>query len=182
MAGNFCGSMASYYFVIKHSWLLMMDLRIMPVMAIIRHKTFAVVRKTAKYAKVSCHESFMVYGMSNCNLILFSCSLNCGVGVNGQDYNVTIMATPNMTSYTVGGNLMLRCVVDPVPSSTAITVTYSWECFGCFANEINSSVINQVLTDMDTSMINCSATINGTVYRSDVFDLQVTQSNFFIYV
>ena len=37
--------------------------KIMPVMEIIRHKTFAVVRKTVKYAKVSCHESFMVYGI-----------------------------------------------------------------------------------------------------------------------
>ena len=35
----------------------------MPVMEIIRHKTFAVVRKTAKSMKVSCHESFMVYGI-----------------------------------------------------------------------------------------------------------------------
>ena len=60
---NFRGSMASYYFVIKHSRLLIIDLRIMPVMEIIRHKTFAVVRKTAKSAKVSCHESFMVYSI-----------------------------------------------------------------------------------------------------------------------
>ena len=52
---NFRGSMASYYFVIKHSRLLMMDLRIMPVIEIIRHKTFAVVRKAAKSAKVSWH-------------------------------------------------------------------------------------------------------------------------------
>ena len=52
---NFRGSMASYYFVIKHSRLLMMDLRIIPVKEIIRHKTFAVVRKTAKSAKVSCY-------------------------------------------------------------------------------------------------------------------------------
>ena len=57
MTGNFRGSMASYYFVIKHSRLLMMDLRIMPVMKIIRNKTFAEVQKTAKTAKVSCHES-----------------------------------------------------------------------------------------------------------------------------
>ena len=34
----------------------------MAVMEIIRHKTFTVVRKTAKSAKVTCHESFMVYG------------------------------------------------------------------------------------------------------------------------
>ena len=33
----------------------------MPVMEIIRHKTFAVIQKTAKSVKVSCHESFMVY-------------------------------------------------------------------------------------------------------------------------
>ena len=43
VAENFHGSMASYYFVIKHSRLLMMDLRIMPVMEIIRHKTFVVI-------------------------------------------------------------------------------------------------------------------------------------------
>ena len=55
--------MASYYFVIKHSRLLMMDLRIMPLMEIIRHKTFTVAQKTAKSAKVSCHENFMVYGI-----------------------------------------------------------------------------------------------------------------------
>ena len=42
----------------------MMDLRIMPVMEIIRHKTFALVRKTAKSAKISYHESFMVYGIT----------------------------------------------------------------------------------------------------------------------
>ena len=66
MAGNFRGSMASYYFVIKHLRLLMMDLRIMPVMEIIKHKTFAVVQKTAKSAKVSCHKSFMVYGNTYC--------------------------------------------------------------------------------------------------------------------
>ena len=73
---NFHGSMASYYFIIKHSWLLMMDLRIMPVMEIIRHKTFAVVRKTAKSAKVSCHESFMVYGTNYMEIIYASDILN----------------------------------------------------------------------------------------------------------
>ena len=36
----------------------------MPVMEIIRHKTFAVVCKTAKFVKVSCHRSFMVYGIT----------------------------------------------------------------------------------------------------------------------
>ena len=57
---NFRSSMASYYFVLKHSRLLMMDLRIMPVMELIRHKMFAVVYKTAKSVKDSCHESFKV--------------------------------------------------------------------------------------------------------------------------
>ena len=37
--------------LLKHSRLLMMDLRIMPVMEIIRHKTFAVIRKTANPRK-----------------------------------------------------------------------------------------------------------------------------------
>ena len=62
---NFRGSIASYYFVIKHSQLLMMDLRIMPAKEIIRHKTFAVVRKTTKSAKVSCHKSFVLYGIQS---------------------------------------------------------------------------------------------------------------------
>ena len=34
----------------------------MPMMEIIRHKTFAVAQKTAKSMKVFFHESFMVYG------------------------------------------------------------------------------------------------------------------------
>ena len=41
----------------------------MPVMEIIRHKTFAEVRKTAKSPKVSCHESFMVYGIIQARLM-----------------------------------------------------------------------------------------------------------------
>ena len=45
----------------------MVDLRIMPVMEIIKHKTFVVVRKAAKSAKVSCRESFMVYSIVNMN-------------------------------------------------------------------------------------------------------------------
>ena len=98
--------------------------------------------------------------------------------MNGQDYNVTIMATPNMASYTVGDNLTLTCMVDSMLSSTNSIVTYLWECSGCFANGLTLSTINRFLTDMDTSMINCSATVNDTVYRSDVFNLQVTRGNF----
>ena len=41
----------------------------MPMMEIIRHKTFAVVRKIAKSAKVSCHKSFMVYGIVNAKML-----------------------------------------------------------------------------------------------------------------
>ena len=48
----------------------------MPVMEIIRHKTFAVVQKTAKSAKVSCHESFMVYGTNYMEIIYASDILN----------------------------------------------------------------------------------------------------------
>ena len=97
-------------------------------------------------------------------------------GVSGQSFNVTIMAIPDMTSYSVGNNLTLTCVVDPMPLANS-SVMYAWNCTGCFANEMNSSMITQVLTDMDTSMINCSATIDGTPYRSGVFDLQVTQGS-----
>ena len=120
---------------------------------------------------------FLRLCVSNCNLILGFCVLNCGVGVNGQSVNVSIMTDPNMTSYSVGVNLMLTCMVNPMPTSTATNVSYSWNCSGCFANERNSSVFNQVLTDRDSSNISCSATINGTVYRSDVLDLRVTQGN-----
>ena len=126
-----------------------------------------------------CDDIFIsVYAcMSNCDLILGYCALTCGAGVNGQSVNVTIMTDPNMASYTVGDNLTLTCMVDPLPTSTATNVSYSWNCSDCFADGMNSSVFNQVLTDMDSSNINCSATINGTVYRSDVFDLRVTQGN-----
>ena len=56
----------------------------MPVMEIIRHKTFAVVRKTAKSAKISSYESFMVYSMCLCVCVcvcvsywLFVCVFMC---------------------------------------------------------------------------------------------------------
>ena len=103
------------------------------------------------------------------------CTFGCCIGVNGQSFNVSIVVDPSMASYTVGDNLTLTCMVDPLPTSTATNVSYSWNCSGCFADGMNSSVFNQVLTDKDSSNINCSATINGTVYSSDVFDLRVTQ-------
>ena len=100
------------------------------------------------------------------------CTFGCCIGVNGQSFNVSIVVDPSMASYTVGDNLTLTCMVDPMPNSTASAVTYSWSCSGCFADGMNSPVISQVLTDMDSGSISCSVDINGTV-QSDMFDLQI---------
>ena len=91
---------------------------------------------------------------------------------SGQVYMVTITATPNRTTYSVGDLVTLMCMVDPPISSD---VTYSWHCDGCFADGMTDMAINRVLSEMDNAMINCSATINNETFRTDVpFDL-VTQ-------
>ena len=78
-----------------------------------------------------------------------------------------------------GTFVTLMCIVDPpIPTSNAtINETYLWQCDGCFANENSDMVINKkILIIEDTSVINCSAIINGDVYETDVpFYLQVTQ-------
>ena len=105
-------------------------------------------------------------------------TLFCCVGVNGQSgsglvYTVTITATPNTTTYSVGDLVTLMCMVDPLISSD---VTYSWQCNGCFADGMTNIAIMRVVSEMDSTMINCSATINNETFRTDVpFDLQVTQ-------
>ena len=102
----------------------------------------------------------------------------CCVGANGQeDYNVTIEVNPNLTNYTVGSTVTLECVVDPVITDTSITPVYSWQCdTGCFADGMTTPTITQQLTDMDSGVIECSVTIDGDVYMSNItFDLQVSQ-------
>ena len=100
--------------------------------------------------------------------------------MNGQSgstpsYNVIINATPNATTYTVGDLVTLICLVDPPIVSTSVSVTYLWQCDGCFANNTDM-VIMRTLTDMDTSMINCSAIVDGVAFTTDIpFNLQVTQ-------
>ena len=68
-------------------------------------------------------------------------------------------------------------MVDSTINDTSITATYSWQCnTGCFADGMTTPAISRYLTDMDSGMINCSVTIDGDEYMSDVmFDLQVTQ-------
>ena len=112
-----------------------------------------------------------------------NCSYNtihCGVGVSGQDDNniVTITTNPNRTSYLVGQNLTLTCMVDPDDATAA----YSWNCSGCFANGNTTQTINRTLTAMDNnSMIDCSVTIDGNVSLTDTpFDLQVIQGRYHI--
>ena len=122
------------------------------------------------------------YGGINIDTYL-TCSYNtilwclyCGVGVNGQDPSVTIMPDPDMDFYTVGDNLTLTCIVDPLPTDTSITVTYLWQCSACFANGTTTPTITRILTDMDNSTIDCLVTIDGNVTMADMmFDLQVTQ-------
>lgn len=100
------------------------------------------------------------------------------VGANGQ--HVTIVANPNLTSYTVGDIVLLTCMVDSLVDTTNSTVTYSWHCSDCYANGRTTQSIAQQLTDMDSSMITCSVTANGVVYNSNMFNLQVTRGNFII--
>ena len=105
------------------------------------------------------------------------------LGANGQMYNVTITASPNTTAYTVGDLLTLTCIVDPPIVSTTINVTYSWQCDGCFAHNRTDMAVIETLTDMDTSMINCSATVDDIVFTSDIpFNLQVTQGRLYLQI
>ena len=103
-------------------------------------------------------------------------------GANGQSgkgevYNVKITASPHLTSYVTGARVTLMCMVNPpISSNDNISETYLWQCDGCFANGMTDMAIMRVLTKRDGSMINCSATINGVVYKTDMpFYLQVTQ-------
>ena len=110
-------------------------------------------------------------------LITFLATQFCCVGANGQDYSVTIEVDPVLASYTVGSTLTLECVVDPVITDTSITPMYSWQCdTGCFADGMTTPTITRQLTDMDNGVINCSVTIDGVMYVSNItFDLQVSQ-------
>ena len=96
--------------------------------------------------------------------------------MSGQDPSVTIMANPDVEFYTVGNNLTLMCIADPLPTDTSISITYLWQCSGCFANGMTTPTISRILTDMDNSTIDCSVDIDGNVTMADMmFDLQVTQ-------
>ena len=95
--------------------------------------------------------------------------------MSGQD-TVTIMAIPDMDTYTVADNLTLICTLDPPPTDTSVTVTYLWECSGCFADGLMTATISRVLTDMDNSTIDCTVTVDGNDTMTDMpFDLQVTE-------
>ena len=85
------------------------------------------------------------------------------------------MANP-IAPYTVGDSLTLTCTTTPFVDTTNSTVTYSWECGGCFADGATSMTVMHTLTDMDTSIIDCSVTIDGDMTMTDLpFYLQVTQ-------
>ena len=102
-----------------------------------------------------------------------------GVGVSGQN-NVTIVANPN-PPYTVEDTLTLMCMVNFDPSVPAnATITYSWQCSGCFANGITTQIISRILTVMDSSMINCTVSIDDNNFTSDTFNLQVTQGSYIL--
>ena len=105
------------------------------------------------------------------------------IGASGQlNYDVTIVANPNMTSYKVGDTVTFTCMVDPLIDSTSSNVMYLWTCSGCFADGMTTITITQTLTAMDSSMIDCSITIDGSKFRSNMkFDLQVTQGSYHLY-
>ena len=86
-----------------------------------------------------------------------------------------------MATYTVGDSLTLTCVVEPMPNSTS-TVTYLWTCSDCFAAGMTVPNITRVLTDMEDDDIDCTVTIDGVGYMTDMmFALQVTQGSCAIY-
>ena len=92
------------------------------------------------------------------------------------------MANPDTGPYIVGDTLMLTCVVDPLPSSTGDNATYSWQCASCFAEAETDPTFERVLSDMDSSSINCTVAINGTMFRSDnMFNLQVIEGSLLVY-
>ena len=101
----------------------------------------------------------------------------CYIGASGQNYSVTVEADPVLASYTVGSNVTLQCVVDPVITDTSVTPMYSWQCDpGCFVDGMTTRNITRQLTDTDSGLIDCSVTIDGDEYTSDsMFDLQVSQ-------
>ena len=120
-------------------------------------------------------------------------TLFCCVGVNGQSgsgqtgsgqvYIITIAASPNTSIYTVGDLVTLMCIVDPPITSTAASVTYSWQCDDCFANGMTDMVIMRQLTetDVDAGMISCSATVDGVKFMTATpFDLEVQGMVIFI--
>ena len=104
-------------------------------------------------------------------------TLFCCVGVSGQSgnelvYTVTITAIPNTTTYSVGDLVTLMCMVDP----PYVNVTYSWLCNDCFADGMTNMTIVGNLTEMDNTMIYCSATNYNNTFTTIVsFDLQVTR-------
>ena len=74
---------------------------------------------------------------------------------------------------------MFMCILDPPVASTTVNVSYLWQCDGCFADGRTGMTIMQVLTDMDTSMINCEVTIGNDMFMTDtLFDLQVTKGSY----
>ena len=67
-------------------------------------------------------------------------------------------------------------MVDPPIASISVIVTYLWQCDGCFADGSTDMVIMRTLTDMDISVIDCSAIVDGVNFTTDEpFNLQVTQ-------
>ena len=95
--------------------------------------------------------------------------------MRAQENTVTIEASPAREFYTVGENLNLSCVIDPLPPPP---IFYGWECDGCFADGMSTRIISRNLTDMDGNSIRCSVEFQPEILlRSDRFNLQVTQGS-----
>ena len=102
------------------------------------------------------------------------------VGASGQPYGVTIEAS-STTSYTVGDNITLTRVVDSSIASNSSNISYIWTCSRCFADGTTTPIISHHLTSMDSSMIDCSATVDGVIYMTEIpFCLQVTQGSYYL--
>jgi len=114
------------------------------------------------------------------------------IGVDGQEYTVTIVSnpagtavsgSPNTFDYPILSNVTLTCMVDPTPPAGT---TYQWETTRCFTNGLHTSPTcfpgdktTQNITDTnllaeDAGTIMCTATVGNIRYYSGPFTLRIS--------
>ena len=98
-------------------------------------------------------------------------------------YRVVITTNPlgnpvpgatNVFEYYTGTDVSLTCMVTPTPPSDS---EFSWSCStGCFADMEMEQTINVTdIEEIDSGVINCSVTIDGTQYFSEPIEIGVVE-------